>query len=213
MDIKIKRVHMLEVIEKLPKSLYRCLCDCGNEKILRVGHFNTGKMKSCGCHWKTGMTGSRELISYSNMMARCHNKNNKRYKDYGAKGIFVCEEWRNNFKQFIADMGKCPDGYQIDRIDNTKGYYKENCRWVSPKENMLNRSISRNWYLYGNKFTCLKDASKFFGVSTCSISAWCLGRYVAGKYYPPKNDCYAEYIYPAQKLTSGVPVPNVGKSL
>ena len=186
---------ILEAVEKLPKSKYRCVCDCGNERIMSIGHFNAGYGKSCGCHWKTGATGSREQWSYANMIARCHNKNNKRYKDYGAKGIFVCDEWRGNFKQFLKDMGKCPDGYQIDRIDNTKGYFPENCRWVSPKENMENRSVTRIWSVYGKEFLSCKIAAKEFDVHEATIRAWCIGRVARGIYYPPKQNCSAKFIY------------------
>lgn len=193
-----KRVEMLEVVEKLPQSRYKCLCDCGNEKILKIGHFNTGKMKSCGCHWRTGKSNSRELWSYSNMMARCHNPKNKRYKDYGAKGLLVCEEWRNNFRQFYKDMGDCPDGYQIDRIDNTKGYSKENCRWVDPKTNMNNRSVSRIWIVNGIEYATSIEAAEALKVTPGSIVAWCKGRIAKGTYYPPRDGCSFRYVYPKE---------------
>ena len=192
----IKRVEMLSVVEKLPQSKYRCLCDCGNEKIVRVGHFNSGKIKSCGCHWKNPKRNSRENFSYGNMMARCHNPKNKRYKDYGAKGLTVCHEWKENFKQFYQDMGDCPDGYQIDRIDNTKGYSKENCRWVDPKTNMNNRSISRIWSINGVNYKTSKEAAKALGLSFTTVIAWCKGRIANGIFYPPKDGCFFRYIYP-----------------
>lgn len=200
LDLVGKRVEMLEVIEKLPKSYLRCRCDCGAEKILKTGHFNTGLMKSCGCHWKTGKTGSKELMSYSNMMARCHNPKNKRYKDYGAKGLIVCDEWRNNFKQFYKDMGDCPNGYQIDRIDNTKGYYKENCRWVDPRQNMINRSVSMIWTVNGVDYLSSTEAAKQLKCSTSSIIAWCKGRIAQKRYYPPKDNCSFRYVYPKEVL-------------
>lgn len=191
-----KRHEMLEVVEKLQKSRYRCLCDCGNERIVKIGHFNTGAYKSCGCHWKTGLSDSREKICYGNMIARCHNPKNKRYKNYGAIGIEVCQEWRDDIRAFYRDMGPCPSGYQIDRIDNTKGYFKENCRWVSPKENMANRSVTMNWFVNGKKFKTSAEAARALNVSCPTIIAWCKGRIAKGKYYPPKPTCYVEYIYP-----------------
>lgn len=193
-----KKVEMLEVIEKLPQSRYRCKCDCGNEKILKVGHFNTGNMKSCGCHWRTWKSNSREQTSFANMMARCHNPKNKRYKDYGAKGLTVCDEWRGNFRQFYKDMRDCPDGYQIDRIDNTKGYFKENCRWVDPKTNMSNRSISRVWIVNNVEYVTSIEAAKALNVTAGSIIAWCKGRIASGKYYPPKDGCSFRYVYPKE---------------
>lgn len=196
-----KRIGMLAVVEKLSNSRYRCICDCGNERIIKIGHFNAGTAKSCGCHWRTGLNKSKEQNCYNNMIARCHNPNNKRYKDYGAVGIQVCQEWRNDIRIFYKDMGPCPDGYQIDRIDNTKGYYKDNCRWVSPKENMANRSISRKWHIAEKQFISSADAAKALNVTTATIIAWCKGRIAKGRYYPPKQGCYVEYIYPK----NGVP--------
>lgn len=88
---------------------------------------------------------------YQQMIQRCYNKNNKDYSMYGEKGIQVCEEWldktkvgkaRKGFLQFCKDMGERPQLASIDRIDNTKGYSKDNCRWATPKEQSRNRDIS-----------------------------------------------------------------------
>lgn len=190
-----KRQGMLEVIKVLQKSRVLCTCDCGNQRILRIGHFNAGNASSCGCHWRVPSGMERGRMSYSNMMARCHNPKNKRFKDYGAAGITVCDEWRGNVRQFLEDMGPCPNGFQIDRIDNTKGYSKANCRWVSPKENMANRSVSVAYVVYGVRYkTCLEAASAN-GVSIATIGAWCKGRIAEGRYYPPRPNCYVEPVY------------------
>lgn len=76
--------------------------------------------------------------SYAHMISRCYNKNNDSYFRYGAVGITVCEKWKMGIKFFIEDMGLRPDGKSLDRIDPKKGYYKENCRWATPKEQRLN---------------------------------------------------------------------------
>lgn len=74
------------------------------------------------------------------MKTRCYNPNHKQFKDYGGRGIEVCEEWKDNFKQFAEDMYPKPfKEAQLDRIDNNKGYSKDNCRWVSRLENQRNR--------------------------------------------------------------------------
>jgi len=82
-----------------------------------------------------------EYAKYSSMIYRTNlsTKNKKVIKNYLNKGITCCEEWKNNFDQFVRDMGRCPEGYELDRRDNDKGYYKENCRWVSRNINQHNR--------------------------------------------------------------------------
>ena len=73
------------------------------------------------------------------MRQRCNNQNDASFKYYGGRGIKICERW-DDFKNFIADMGCAPINLQIDRIDNDKGYYKENCRWATVKEQQNNKS-------------------------------------------------------------------------
>lgn len=186
---------MLEVIEILPSSKVLCKCDCGNQKVVLKGHFNAGYYKSCGCHHGHGKCGSKEYVSYGNMIARCHNPANKRYKDYGGKGIVVCNEWREDIRSFFRDMGDCPEGFQIERIDNTKGYYKENCKWASRSENMRNRSVSRIWIVSGNEYPTSIEAALAMEVSPQTIVSWCKGRKTKNSYYPPKEDCSFKYVY------------------
>jgi hypothetical protein len=184
------KVEMLKPVEALKNSKLRCVCDCGNERVVSVGHFNTKKIKSCGCHvLRHGKHKSKEYISWSNMMARCHNPKNKRFKDYGGKGIVVCDRWKKFF-YFYADMGDCPDGYQIDRINNKGIYEPSNCRWVTPKQNMSNRNISKKYVIDGIEYQSSIEAAYKIGVSPNTIIAWCCGRQVKNKFYPPKNGCF-----------------------
>lgn len=120
------------------------------------------------------------------MIARCHKPTNKRFKDYGAKGIKVCTRWRESFVAFLSDMGECPEGMQIDRLDNRRGYEPDNCHWTTAKENMANRSNTRIWTAGGVEYLSASDAAMAFGVSDQTMRAWCLGRTAEGRYYPPK---------------------------
>jgi hypothetical protein len=85
-----------------------------------------------------GLSKSKEYQCWRAFKNRCTNINNVQYPDYGGRGITVSDSWLD-FANFFNDMGICPDGYQIDRIDNNKGYCKENCRWTTRKINSRNR--------------------------------------------------------------------------
>lgn len=74
---------------------------------------------------------------WAGMKNRCDNPNNSRYADYGGRGISYCDDWRY-FKNFLRDMGEAPEGLSLDRIDNDKGYNKQNCRWATREEQQRN---------------------------------------------------------------------------
>lgn len=93
---------------------------------------------------KHGMSKTREYKSWSEAKQRCGNSNNDKHKWYGLRGIKMCDEWLNDFMAFYNHIGEKPIGYELDRIDNNKGYEPGNVRWVSRLENVRNRSISRD---------------------------------------------------------------------
>ena len=81
----------------------------------------------------------RTYQCWSDMKQRCYNKNTLNYKNYGARGIVVCESWRNSFENFIRDMGEKPDNKTLDRVDSNGNYEPSNCRWASVPEQVRNR--------------------------------------------------------------------------
>jgi len=85
------------------------------------------------------MKGTSIYDAWRGMRYRCTNRNHKYYADYGGRGITVCDEWLHSFENFYRDMGDKPKGLSLDRIDNDKGYCKENCRWSTAKEQTNNK--------------------------------------------------------------------------
>ena len=134
---RLTAVKFIE-IKKNGHQYWLFKCDCGNEKIICVNNVKRGNTKSCGCLYAThGMYGTRAHTSWKSMKGRCLNKNYSDYKNYGGRGIKVCKEWLT-FENFFEDMGERPENKSLDRIDNNKGYSKENCKWSTQKEQMNN---------------------------------------------------------------------------
>jgi hypothetical protein len=92
-------------------------------------------------NWIKSNRGKTYKIYYQ-MISRCHNPNDIGYEDYGGRGIAVCNRWRNGFKYFLEDMGVRPGKMSIDRVDNNKGYSKDNCRWATHRQQCLNKRNS-----------------------------------------------------------------------
>lgn len=130
------------------ETFWFCKCVCGNIIKTRTHTLNSKRVKSCGCETLNlgAASRSRHCASKNGKMTptykiwqgiktRCKNKVNK---DYGGRGITICERWQK-FENFLADMGEKPEGLTLDRKDNDKGYYKENCRWATRAEQQNNR--------------------------------------------------------------------------
>ena len=128
-----------------------CTCECGQTKHIYGGHLRKGKIKSCGClhrelasqnmtcqKLKHGMAGTKIYGIWSSMIGRCRNPYHHAYKSYGARGITINKRWLE-FDQFYKDMGDPPPKHSLERIDNNKGYTKDNCKWATTKEQMNNR--------------------------------------------------------------------------
>ena len=142
--------RLLVVAESVPRgrpSRWTCQCDCGVRKSVSIGELRSGGTVSCGCLKRDRLTthGKHATATYRawvSMIQRCTNPRSQSWDLYGARGITVSDRWKT-FEAFLADMGECPRGLSIDRIDNDRGYEPDNCRWVTPLEQARNRRTTR----------------------------------------------------------------------
>jgi hypothetical protein len=171
-----KRLNHFVVIDVVhqegkKQSQLKCRCDCGNIFYMYPTFFNKKRYNSCGCmrtQFKATHNGSKNplYLEWHSMMARCHNKESFNYKDYGARGITVCEEWHTpqNFYDWVEQTGGRPERATLDRIDNNKGYSPENCKWATPAEQARNKR-STIMIAYNGKTQCLQDWATELGMN------------------------------------------------
>lgn len=193
------KYNLLTVVAEAPthiqpngkkRVMWECRCDCGNTTVARGDGLKSGGIKSCGCHkakikrLEKTTHGMSETLSYKrwrSMRQRCNNSNHPSYKNYGGKGITYDPAWEN-FEEFYKDMGECPAGLELDRINSNKDYCKSNCRWATNETQNQNtsrvrlnpdlvkyarqqRSIGRTWKSIANELlvseTCIRNACNY----------------------------------------------------
>jgi hypothetical protein len=197
-----KRFGRLLVIERSENSRHgsarwKCICDCGKETTVSGSALRSGSTLSCGCmlkenrdrfkkeRLKHGKSKDKLFGVWNDMIRRCRDKGSDDYKNYGGRGIIVCDRWKNNFANFLEDMGNRPDGFTIDRVDTNGNYCPENCIWASRLKQNRNARTSKRWHIYGKTFESCKQAGEYFGVNHVTIIRWCRS----------KMDCYSTLLY------------------
>jgi len=160
------------------KGGWLCRCECGTERVVMRTTLTKGGSQSCGCRvkevlaakqYRHGWSGQPTHNIWLTMRQRCHNPNSRSYAQYGARGIYVCDRWRESFEAFLADMGPQPSpDHSIDRIDCDGPYSPQNCRWATKKTQANN--CRRNRVLaYGGKTQTVAQWADELGVSPFTL--------------------------------------------
>lgn len=199
------KIGNLEVIEELKERkngyvMYKCKCVCGNE--INVSGANlrrrlkNKKNVGCGCGmhknhlYKHGLSNGRIYRIYALIKQRCNDKNCKAYKNYGGRGITICEDWENDFISFYnwAISNGYDDSLTLDRIDNNKGYSPENCRWANRYIQSNNR---RNNILitYKGETKTIPQFARDYGIEISTLRSriyrgWSVERALTEKTHP-----------------------------
>ena len=176
-DITGKRFGRLIAIERVDReardkhtcAMWRCRCDCGRVLSVRGGHLRSGYMQSCGClrldtHRTHGDCHSVEYQTWANMLDRCRARTGKAYRNYGSRGISVCERWLE-YENFLADVGRRPSPkHSIDRFPDLNGPYEPgNVRWATWSQQARNRRTNR-LLTYDGRTMCLTDWAEAVGL-------------------------------------------------
>ena len=189
------RWHGIEVLAYKPPGKLHVRCHCGCEFTCLAYNLKSGATKSCGCGRRLtilarnqalkthGGHGTPEYAVWSSIRDRTKNPNDKSWASYGGRGIDMCARW-DKFENFLADMGPRPSGHSIDRKNNDLGYYPENCRWATPKEQGNNQRTNRRFTAYAQE----KTVSEWAQDPRCKVNYSTLwARIKRGGWLPSKS--------------------------
>lgn len=151
-DLTGQRFGRLMVMHRIGGRSWSCHCDCGKQRAFKSDNLRRGLTRSCGC-LRTELLVCRSVLhghytenyksptyqSWAAMIQRCENGNHNSFARYGGRGVSICERWRDDFKDFLQDMGPRQNGHTLDRIDNDRGYEPSNCRWATYRTQRLNQ--------------------------------------------------------------------------
>lgn len=157
---------------KANRACWHCYCICGNAIVVSGTCLRKEYTKSCGCLGKEktikrstihGLHGTPEYRTWQNLLNRCRNQKINCFKNYGGRGIKVCNRWSNSFELFLEDMGKKPtDQHSIERINNNGNYEPDNCYWGTPMQQAHNKRNNHNITFKGETH-CLSEWSRRLG--------------------------------------------------
>lgn len=170
------------------KARWLCRCQCGKEHVADGYNLSSGNTSSCGCFrvkktrertLKTGKCRSKEYGAHQNMRGRCYHKSNPRYKNYGGRGIKICDRWLgpHGFENFLSDMGEAPSvDHSVERRDNDGNYEPSNCYWMLRSLQSGNRQTTLRVTVDGEVMS-LAAACRKLGKKYTTVQR----RYYAGK--------------------------------
>lgn len=184
-----------------------CRCNCGTVRNVSFASLKAGNSKSCGClvidatikaNTKHGLKKTALYGIYSGVSDRCNNPRSKDYRNYGARGIHMCSEWKGNPEAFIhwCLANGWEKGLQIDRINNDDGYTPLNCRFTTAKINCQNRRSSKVWIINEFSFNSSTEAASFFNVHPTTIAKWCQGYRRRGVQVNKRKRCFSYFKNP-----------------
>lgn len=179
-DITGQTIHYWTFLKPLGGGKWLAKCQCGNEKEILSTNVKKGKSKSCGCRkgellisskGTHGLSKTPIYRTYRNMISRCSLECADSYHIYGARGISVCDRWKESFQNFYDDMGSgFQPGLSIDRIDVNGNYEKSNCKWSTTKEQA--RNTRKNKYLkFNGKIKTIIEWSELLGMNYSTIQS------------------------------------------
>lgn len=166
---RLVAIALSEPDTKNRRRMWRCACDCGETVYSCAGALRAGQSQSCGCLQRDvarqrstthGGYKSKLYRIWFAMLARCENETDPAYRNYGARGITVCERW-HDFSNFRADMGEKPPRMTLERNDNDGPYRPDNCRWATYTEQQNNKRTNVRITIDGRTQTCKQWAVEF----------------------------------------------------